>query len=70
MVSLIVWMNRRPLACRTGVIFCVFQANRGENEASAWRARVACEGRIAKKNPPVPIPLFKPFRRSNMNAAT
>ena len=38
------------LACRTGVIFCVFQANRGESEASAWRARVACEGRSAKKS--------------------
>ena len=38
------------IACRTGVIFCVFQANRGESEASAWRARVACEGRIAKKS--------------------
>ena len=25
------------LACRTGVIFCVFQANRGESEASAKR---------------------------------
>ena len=38
------------VACRTGVIFCVFQANRGESEASAWRARVACEGRSAKKS--------------------
>ena len=38
------------IACRTGVIFCVFQANRGESEASAWRARVACEGRSAKKS--------------------
>ena len=38
------------IACRTGVIFCVFQANRGESEASAWRARVACERRSAKKS--------------------
>ena len=38
------------LACRTGMIFCVFQANRGESEASAWRARVACERRSAKKS--------------------
>ena len=38
------------LACRTGVIFCVFQGNRGESEAKARRARVACEGRIAKKS--------------------
>ena len=41
---------RKVIACRTGVIFCVFQANRGESEASAWRARVACEGRSAKKS--------------------
>ena len=32
------------VACRTGV----FQGNRGEGEASARRARVACEGRFAK----------------------
>ena len=38
---------------------------RGEREA-----QVACEGRIAKNIPPVCIPLFKLFRRSNMNAAT
>ena len=25
------------IACRTGVIFCVFQANRGKSEASAKR---------------------------------
>ena len=31
-----------PLACRTGVFFCVFQRNRGEREASARRVRVAC----------------------------
>ena len=30
------------IACRTGVIFCVFQGI----EASARRARVACEGRM------------------------
>ena len=38
------------IACRTGVIFCVFQGNRGESEAKARRARVACEGKIAKKS--------------------
>ena len=27
------------LACRTGVIFYVFQANRGESEASAKKSR-------------------------------
>ena len=39
--------KQNNIACRTGVSFCVFQANRGESEASAWRARVACEGRSA-----------------------
>ena len=38
------------VACRTGVIFCVFRGKRGEGEASARRARVACEGRFAKKS--------------------
>ena len=51
------------LACITGVIFCVFQANRGESEASAkreWRARGG-----ALKNPACPhtivqaVPAFK-----------
>ena len=29
--------SREFLACRTGVIFCVFQENRGKSEASAKR---------------------------------
>ena len=37
------------LACRTGVLFCVFQANRGESEASAKRELRARGG--ALKNP-------------------
>ena len=44
------------LACRTGVIFCVFQGNRSKREMSLWRvrgereARVVCKRRIAKKS--------------------
>ena len=61
------------LACRTGVIFCVFQANRGESEASAWRARGERELRArggALKNPACPhtivqaVPAFKYERGS------
>ena len=37
------------VACRTGVIFCVFQANRDESEASAKRELRARGG--ALKNP-------------------
>ena len=49
------------IACRTGVIFCVFQENRGESEASAKR-ELRARGAALKKIPPVPIPLFKLFR--------
>ena len=34
------------LACRTGVIFCVFQANRSESEASAKRELLARGGAL------------------------
>ena len=37
------------LACRTGVIFCVFQGNTGESEASAKRELRAWGGSL--KNP-------------------
>ena len=42
------WVLSQLLACRTGVIFCVFKEQgrkRGEREA-----RVACVGRFAKKS--------------------
>ena len=40
------------IACRTGVIFCVFQENRGESEASAKR-ELRARG-AALKNPACP----------------
>ena len=51
------------LACRTGVIFCVFQGNRDQSEASAKRELRARGGSL--KNPTCPhtivqaIPAFK-----------
>ena len=61
------------VACRTGVIFCVFQANRGESEARARQARGKRELRArggALKNPACPhtivqaVPAFKYERGS------
>ena len=42
----------KVLACRTGVIFCVFQGNRGEREASAKRELHVRGGSL--KNPTCP----------------
>ena len=38
------------LACRTGVIFCVFQANRGESEGARGERELRARGG-ALKNP-------------------
>ena len=55
--------EQKIIACRTGVIFCVFQGNRVESEASAKRELRARGGSL--KNPACPhtivqaIPAFK-----------
>ena len=50
----------KTIACRTGVIFCVFQVNIGESEVCAKRELRTREG--ALKIPPVVTPLFKLFQ--------
>ena len=43
--------NDAAVACRTGVIFCVFQANQGESEESAKRELRAREELTGPPNP-------------------